>query len=60
MSRIFEITDKVLSYHPKADIDLINRAYVFSAQAHADQKRSSGEPYFTHPMEVASILGDSV
>jgi len=56
VSRIFEITDKVLSYHPKADIDLINRAYVFSAQAHADQKRNSGEPYFTHPMEVASIL----
>ncbi len=56
MSRIFEITDKVLSYHPKADIDLINRAYVFAAQAHANQKRSSGEPYFTHPLAVAGIL----
>ncbi len=56
MSRIYEITDKVLSYHPKADIDLINQAYVFAAQAHAEQKRSSGESYFTHPLAVAGIL----
>jgi len=56
VSRIFEITDKVLSYHPKADVDLINRAYVFSALAHTEQKRSSGEPYFTHPLAVAGIL----
>ncbi|MFQ5582201.1 MAG: RelA/SpoT family protein [Mariprofundaceae bacterium] len=56
MSRIFEITDRVSTYAPKADIDLINRAYVFAAHAHADQTRHSGEPYLTHPLAVADIL----
>jgi len=56
VSRIFEITDKVRSHDPRADIDLINRAYVFAAHAHANQKRSSGEPYLTHPLAVANIL----
>jgi len=56
MSRIFEITEKVRGYSPKADIDLINRAYVFAAQAHAEQRRSSGELYITHPLAVANIL----
>jgi len=56
MSRIFEITEKVLSYAPKADIQLLNRAYVFAAQAHIEQRRSSGEYYITHPLEVANIL----
>jgi len=56
VSRIFEITDKVRAHDPRADIDLINRAYVFAAQAHAGQRRSSGEPYLTHPLEVANIL----
>ena len=56
MSRIFEITEKVLAYTPKADIDLINRAYVFAAQAHKDQRRSSGDLYISHPLAVADIL----
>ena len=56
MSRIFEITEKVAAYYPKADLDLINRAYVYSAQVHADQKRRSGEPYLNHPLAVADIL----
>ena len=56
MSRIFEITEKVASYYPKADLDLINRAYVYSAQVHANQKRRSGEPYLNHPLAVADIL----
>ncbi len=56
MSRIFEITEKVLQYAPKADVELINRAYVFAAQAHKDQRRSSGELYITHPLAVAYIL----
>ncbi len=56
MSRIFEITEKVQAYSPKADIDLINRAYVFAAQAHKDQRRSSGDLYMTHPLAVADIL----
>lgn len=56
MSRIFEITERVTSYAPKADIDLINRAYVFASHAHAGQTRFSGEPYLTHPLAVAGIL----
>lgn len=56
MSRIFEVTDKVRSHDPRADIDMINRAYVFAANAHAKQKRSSGEPYLGHPLAVANIL----
>jgi len=56
VSRIFEVTDKVRSHDPRADIDLINRAYVFAAHAHANQKRSSGEPYLIHPLAVANIL----
>ena len=56
MSRNFEITEKVLTYAPKADVELINRAYVFAAQSHKDQRRSSGELYITHPLAVANIL----
>jgi len=56
VSRIFEITERVASYAPKADLDRINRAYVFAAHAHAGQMRISGEPYITHPLAVASIL----
>ncbi|GAV20324.1 guanosine-3',5'-bis(diphosphate) 3'-pyrophosphohydrolase [Mariprofundus micogutta] len=56
MSRIFEITERVASYAPKADLDRINRAYVFAAHAHAGQTRISGEPYITHPLAVADIL----
>jgi len=54
--RIFEITERVSSYAPKADIDLINRAYVFAAHAHAGQVRISGDPYIIHPLAVAGIL----
>jgi len=48
----------VLSYDPNADEALLNRAYVFSLQAHGSQKRASGDPYFSHPIEVAGILTD--
>lgn len=44
------------AYDPQADEGLLNRAYVFSMRAHGDQKRSSGDPYFTHPLAVAAIL----
>jgi len=56
MSRIFEIANRVRGYSPGADIDAIHRAYVFAAHAHAGQQRSSGEPYISHPLAVASIL----
>ena len=58
MSRIFEITEQIKTYMPKADIELINRAYVFAAHAHARQRRSSGELYIIHPLAVAKNLVD--
>lgn len=58
MIRISDIVDKVEEYAPEADTDIINRAYVFSAQAHAGQMRLSGEPYLSHPLSVADILAD--
>ncbi|MGQ9920718.1 MAG: RelA/SpoT family protein [Desulfobacca sp.] len=54
--RINDIIDEVLSHHPEADISLIQRAYVFSAQSHEGQVRLSGEPYLSHPLEVAYLL----
>ena len=49
---------KLLSYDPKADIEIVQKAYDFAAQAHEGQKRNSGEPYITHPLSVAFILTD--
>jgi GTP pyrophosphokinase len=54
--RLNDITEKVQSYNPTADIDVIRRAYVFSAKVHQGQVRLSGEPYLTHPLHVAWIL----
>jgi RelA/SpoT family (p)ppGpp synthetase len=56
--RQFELVEKVKSYDPGADEDLLNRAYVFSVKAHGTQLRASGDPYFSHPIEVAGILTD--
>lgn len=56
--RQYELVDRVLSYDPDADEALLNRAYVFSMQMHGSQKRASGDPYFSHPIEVAGILTD--
>jgi len=58
MIRITDILDKVAEYHPEADLDIIDRAYVYSARVHAGQVRHSGEPYLSHPLEVAGILSD--
>ena len=56
--RQYELVEKVRAYDPDADEGLINRAYVFSMKAHGAQKRASGDPYFSHPIEVAGILTD--
>ncbi len=56
--RQYELVEKVKGYDPDADEALINRAYVFSMKAHGTQKRASGDPYFSHPIEVAGILTD--
>ena len=58
MLRLNDIVDRVQSYHPNADVDLIRRAYVYSAQAHQGQVRKSGEPYLSHPLEVSGLLAD--
>ncbi|MBS3960755.1 MAG: bifunctional (p)ppGpp synthetase/guanosine-3',5'-bis(diphosphate) 3'-pyrophosphohydrolase [Sandarakinorhabdus sp.] len=56
MLRQYELVERVKSYDPDADEDLLNRAYVFSMKAHGSQLRASGDPYFSHPIEVAGIL----
>lgn len=53
---ILTLIKKVRLYRPKADIDLIKKAYNFAKQAHKDQKRLDGSPYISHPVEVATIL----
>ena len=56
MMRQYELVDRVVSYEPLANEELLNRAYVYATQKHGDQKRASGDPYFSHPVEVAGIL----
>ena len=58
MIRITDILDKVTENHPDAELDIIDRAYIFSARVHDGQMRLSGEPYLSHPLEVAGILAD--
>jgi GTP pyrophosphokinase len=58
MIRINDILDKVYENNSKADLDIIDRAYVYSARVHDGQVRLSGEPYLSHPLEVAGILAD--
>ena len=58
MIRINDIIDKMVENNPEADVDLVERAYVYSARVHQGQMRLSGEPYLTHPLEVAGILTD--
>jgi len=56
MMRAFELVERVKAYDPDADEDLINRGYVYSLKVHGAQTRASGDPYFSHPLEVAGIL----
>jgi GTP pyrophosphokinase len=56
MIRQFELVEQVCSYDFNADEDALNRAYVYSMKAHGRQIRASGDPYFSHPLEVAGIL----
>ena len=58
MMRQYELVDRVRRYNPHADEILLNRAYVYAMKAHGAQKRASGDPYFSHPLEVAAILTD--
>ncbi len=58
MIRFEELLEKVRAYAPEADVELLRRAYVFSAYAHRGQVRHSGEPYLIHPLAVADLLAD--
>jgi len=58
MMRQYELIDRVRRYNPQADEALLNRAYVYAMKAHGSQRRASGDPYFSHPLEVAAILTD--
>ena len=56
MSSLEGLIQTIQTYKPDADIDLLRRAYDFSAVAHAGQTRRSGEQYITHPLEVAGVI----
>src|SRR4051812_46389995 len=58
MMRQYELVDRVKAYNPNTDEDLLDRAYVYAMRAHGTQTRASGDPYFSHPLEVAAILTD--
>jgi GTP diphosphokinase / guanosine-3',5'-bis(diphosphate) 3'-diphosphatase len=58
MIRFEDLEEKIQRYHPNAELDLLRRAYVFSAREHRGQVRRSGEPYLSHPLEVANILAE--
>jgi GTP diphosphokinase / guanosine-3',5'-bis(diphosphate) 3'-diphosphatase len=58
MMRQYELVERVAAYNPQVDEELLNRAYVYAMQKHGAQKRASGDPYFSHPLEVAAILTD--
>jgi GTP diphosphokinase / guanosine-3',5'-bis(diphosphate) 3'-diphosphatase len=58
MLRQYELIERVKEYDPDADEALLNRAYVYTVQKHGSQKRASGDPYFSHPVEVAGLMTD--
>ncbi len=58
MLRQYELVERVKAYDPDADEAMLNRAYVYTVQKHGTQKRASGDPYFSHPVEVAGLMTD--
>jgi RelA/SpoT family (p)ppGpp synthetase len=58
MMRQYDLIERVKRYNPATSEPLLNRAYVYAMKAHGEQKRASGDPYFSHPLEVAAILTD--
>jgi hypothetical protein len=58
MMRQYDLIERVRRYNPNTDEALLNRAYVYAMKAHGEQTRASGDPYFSHPIEVAAILTD--
>ena len=58
MMRQYDLIERVRRYNPNTNEALLNRAYVYAMKAHGEQRRASGDPYFSHPIEVAAILTD--
>jgi guanosine-3',5'-bis(diphosphate) 3'-pyrophosphohydrolase len=58
MIRFEDIQDTVQRHHPDTDLEILRKAYIFSAVEHKGQVRASGEPYLVHPLEVAAILAE--
>src|SRR5438477_4364957 len=58
MMRQYDLVERVRTYNPDTNEDLLNRAYVYAMKAHGAQTRASGDPFFSHPLEVAAILTD--
>ncbi len=58
LMRQYDLIERVKHYNPSANEELLNRAYVYAMRAHGEQKRASGDPYISHPLEVAAILTD--
>jgi GTP pyrophosphokinase len=58
MMRQYELVERVRAYDPQVDEDRLNRAYVYTVKMHGTQKRASGDPYFSHPVEVAGLMTD--
>src|SRR5712691_1260833 len=58
MMRQYDLVERVRSYNPDTNENLLNRAYVYAMKAHGNQKRASGAPFFSHPLEVAAILAE--
>lgn len=58
MMRQYDLVERVRAYAPNVDEDRLNRAYVYTVQMHGGQKRASGDPYFSHPVEVAGLMTD--
>ena len=56
MLRQYELVERVMAYDPDADEAMLNRAYVYTVQKHGTQKRAAGDPYFSHPIEVAGLM----
>src|SRR5215831_6491763 len=58
MMRQYDLIERVKRYNPNTSEAMLNRAYVYAMKAHGEQRRASGDPYFSHPLEVAAILTD--
>ena len=58
LMRQYDLIERVKQYNPRTNEELLNRAYVYAMRAHGEQKRASGDPYISHPLEVAAILTD--